>query len=162
MSPSIDMERAERMLQRALQEQMAGRYGEAVKLYKESLAACPTAEAHTYLGWTYSFMGRLDDAIAECHNAIAVDPGFGNPYNDIGSYLMKQGKLVGAIAWLEKAKTAPRYEPRHYPYLNLARLYMSLGRYDDASRELSQAQFIHREVVAPGSVQEAGPDETAH
>ena len=23
---------------------------------------CPTAEAHTFLGWTYSFQGRLDEA----------------------------------------------------------------------------------------------------
>ena len=34
----------------------------------------PTAEAHTLLGWTYHFQGRLDDAIAECKRAIEIDP----------------------------------------------------------------------------------------
>jgi hypothetical protein len=45
---------------------------------QQSIACQPTAEAHTFLGWTYSFMGRLDDAIAECH-ATETDPTFGNP-----------------------------------------------------------------------------------
>ena len=54
---------------------MKGELEEAVNLYKQSIAAHPTAEAYTFLGWTYSFMGRLDDAIEECHKAIEQDPG---------------------------------------------------------------------------------------
>ena len=127
--------------------QMEQRLELAIDFYRKSIAALATAEAHTYLGWAYSFAGRLDDAIEECLLAIAVDPDFGNPYNDIGSYLMKQGKLTEAIEWLEKAKSAPRYHPRHFPYLNLARLYLSLGKFEKASRELAQAQFLYREVV---------------
>jgi len=146
MDSDTNMERAHRLLQEALREQGAGRFDAAAELYQRSLEAHPTAEAHTFLGWTYSFMGRLDEAIAQCHRAIAVDPEFGNPYNDIGSYLMKQGKLEEAIGWLEKAKSAPRYEPRHYPYLNLARLYLAMGRFEDAGREYSQAQFLQREL----------------
>ncbi|HXI02953.1 MAG TPA: tetratricopeptide repeat protein, partial [Candidatus Saccharimonadales bacterium] len=105
------------------------------------------AEAHTFLGWAYSFVDRLDEAIEECRRAIAVDPEFGNPYNDIGSYLIKKGRLQEAIGWLEKAKTAPRYEPKHYPYLNLGRLYMAMGRIDEAQREFAQARFIYDNVV---------------
>lgn len=139
-------ERAERLLHEALKEQEARRYDNAILLYQDSIAAWPTAEAHTFLGWTYSYLDRLDEAIEECRRAIALDPDFGNPYNDIGSYLMKQGKLEEAIVWLEKAKQAPRYEPRHYPYLNLARLYATLGRFEDARREFSQARFLHEEL----------------
>jgi len=147
MPTAEKMQQAQRLLEEALRAQMDKHYDDAVRLYKESLAACPTAEAHTFLGWTYSFMGRLDDAIEECRHAIGVDPEFGNPYNDIGSYLMKQGKLTEAIDWLEKAKDAPRYEPRHYPYLNLGRLYLSLGRFEDAAREFSQARFVFQTLV---------------
>ena len=32
-------------------------------------------------------------------------PTFGNPYNDIGAYLIAKGELDEAIEWLEKAKT---------------------------------------------------------
>lgn len=102
---------------------MKGEYPEAVELYKKSIESFPTAEAHTFLGWTYHFMGRIDDAIAECHRAIEVDPTFGNPYNDIGAYLIEKGKLDDAIPWLEKALEAPRYESYCFPHMNLGRIY---------------------------------------
>jgi Tfp pilus assembly protein PilF len=104
-------------------------------------------------------MNRLDDAIEECRRAILVDPDFGNPYNDIGSYLMKQGKLEEAIVWLEKAKLASRYEPRHYPYLNLGRIYLATGRFEEARRELAQARFVFENLVRPPgrSGETAGP-----
>jgi Tfp pilus assembly protein PilF len=103
---------------------------------------CPPAEAHTFLGWTYSFQGRVDEAIAECHQAIAVDPEFGNPYNDIGAYLIQKGDLDEAIPWLEKAKQAPRYEPRQYPYVNLGRIHLMRGQWTEAMKELEAAVRI--------------------
>ena len=69
----------------AYEHQMRGELEEAIELYKKSLEVCPTAESHTFLGWTYSFQGRWEDAIQECLLAIEVDPTFGNPYNDIGA-----------------------------------------------------------------------------
>ena len=86
-------ERAIELWQQAYACQMRKELDEAVELYQESLALFPTAEAHTFLGWTYSFQGRLDEAIAECRKAIALDPDFGNPYNDIGVYLIERGDL---------------------------------------------------------------------
>ena len=94
-----------------------------MEYYQKSIEALPTAEAHTFLGWTYSFQGRFEDAIAECHRAIKIDPDFGNPYNDIGAYLIEQGALDDAIPWLEKAMRAPRYENYCYPHYNLGRIY---------------------------------------
>jgi len=122
--------------------QMAGDLDAAVQAYRRSLTVRPTAEAHTFLGWALSFQGHLEEAIAECHRAIAVDPDFGNPYNDIGVYLMQQDRLDDAIPWLEKAKAAPRYEPRHFPYMNLGRVYTRQGKWRDALRELEQAARV--------------------
>jgi Tfp pilus assembly protein PilF len=127
--------RALQVWEQAYAFQMRGDLEQAIRLYKESLAICPTAEAHTFLGWTYSFHGRLDEAIEECHKAIAVDPQYGNPYNDIGVYLMQKGDLDGAVPWLEKAKQAPRYEPRQFPYMNLGRIYLRRGQWMEAMRE---------------------------
>jgi Tfp pilus assembly protein PilF len=138
---------AEFFLQEAYRAQKEKDYEEAVALYRRSLAACPTAEAHTFLAWTYSHMDRLDDAIKECRRAIAMDPDFGNPYNDIGSYLIKKGKLREAIVWLKRAKTARRYQPRHYPYENLGRIYMAMDRVEEAQREFAQARFIRLNLV---------------
>jgi hypothetical protein len=37
---------------------MAGELDRAILAYKRSIETHPTAEAHTYLGWTYSFQGK--------------------------------------------------------------------------------------------------------
>ncbi len=132
-------QRALEVWQDAYAHQMRGELEEAIRLYQESLAIYPTAEAHTFLGWTYSFQGRLDEAIAECHKAIAVDPDYGNPYNDIGVYLMQQGEFEAAIPWLERAKQAPRYEPRQFPYVNLGRIYLRRGQWMAALKEIEGA-----------------------
>src|SRR6267143_1556844 len=119
MALSKDQERALELIERAMKHQMAGEFDDAIRLYKESIKIYPTADAHTYLGWAYSFIGRLDEAIAQCEIAIQLDPEFGNPYNDIGVYLMQQQRFDDAIPWLEQAKSATRYEPRHFPFINL-------------------------------------------
>jgi len=112
---------------------------EAIRLFTRSLELLPTAEAYTFRGWAYSFAGRFDDAIEECRKAIATDPAFGNPYNDIGCYLMQKGDLEQAVPWFEQAKKAPRYEPRHYPYLNLGRLHAARGDLAAAIEEFQGA-----------------------
>lgn len=121
---------------------MSGNLDEAIRLYHASIAYHPTAEAHTFLGWTYSFQGRFTDAIEECKRAIAVDPSFGNPYNDIGSYLIHLGDLDAAIPWLERAIAAERYEPRHYPHCNLGRIYAAKGLLQKAIAEFETALSI--------------------
>lgn len=118
---------------------LEGRLEEAIALFTRSLQASPTAEAYTFRGWAYSFAGRLEDAILECRKAIATDPRFGNPYNDIGCYLMEQGRLDEAIPWFESAKKATRYEPRHFPYLNLGRLHAARGQLAEAIAEVEGA-----------------------
>ena len=136
-------DRALELVERAMHLQMSGQLDESIRLYRESIAVCPTADAHTYLGWAYSFQGRIDKAIAECEIAIRLDPEFGNPYNDIGVYLMQQEKFDEAIPWLERAKTAKRYEPRHFPYLNLGRVYAAKGMMIKAQEEFRAALRLH-------------------
>ncbi len=126
------LEMAVELFRKAYQLQMQGELELAISLYKRSLELHPTAEAYTFLGWTYRFQGKLDQAIAECKKAIALDPGFGNPYNDIGAYLIEKGKLDEAIPYLEQAIRAPRYEAYHYAWFNLGRVYFAKDMYSRA------------------------------
>jgi tetratricopeptide (TPR) repeat protein len=143
MATTKDQERAIELIGEAMKLQMAEEFDDAIRLYKESIALYPTADAHTYLGWAYSFKGRLNEAIAQCEIAIDLDPEFGNPYNDIGVYLMQQQKLDDAIPWLERAKSAKRYEPRHFPYINLGRVYLTKGMIQKALEEFGGALQIN-------------------
>lgn len=129
--------------QQAYERQMKGELEEAVDLYKRSIASHPTAEAHTFLGWTYSFMGRLDEAIEECQHAIKVDPDFGNPYNDIGAYLLEKGQFDDAIPWFERAMQARRYESPAFPHLNLGRVYERKGEWDKAMDSYKKALTLN-------------------
>ncbi len=133
------LEKAMQLWQEGTHRLLSGDLEEAVALFTRSLEVRPTAEAYTFRGWAYSFQGRLDDAIQECRKAIATDPTFGNPYNDIGCYLMEQGKHDDAVPWFEQAKRAPRYEPRHFPYLNLGRLRAARGEFAEAILEFQGA-----------------------
>jgi tetratricopeptide (TPR) repeat protein len=127
------------LFNRAYQAQLAKDYDEAIELYLRSIEMFPTAEAHTFLGWVYSFQERYDEAIDECLQAIRVDAGFGNPYNDIGSYLIAKGDLYNCIRWFERALQAPRYESYAFPHFNLGRVYEQRGRCLQAARHYGLA-----------------------
>src|SRR5215213_4656045 len=127
------------LFRRAFEAQQMEDYAEAIELYQRSIAAYPTAEAHTFLGWVYSFQGRHDEAIDECLAAIRVDPSFGNPYNDIGSYLIAQGDLWTCVRWFRRALSATRYESYAFPHFNLGRVYEQRHRPLDAARHYGLA-----------------------
>lgn len=135
----IAQQKAMVLFDQAYRYQIQGELGNAILLYQRSIETHPTAEAYTFLGWTFSMMDRLPEAIEMCQKAIEVDPTFGNPYNDIGVYLMEQALWEEAIPWLEKAIAAPRYENPQFPLMNLGRVYEQIGRYRSALRLYDKA-----------------------
>ncbi len=128
---------------KAYQLHMSGNIKDAIEAYKKSIYYYPTPKAHTFLGWAFSLNGRFEEAIDECKIAIELDPNFGNPYNDIGSYLINLGKYDEAIYWLEKAVEAPDYEARHFPFYNLGRVYEKKGDWFTALSYYAEALKIN-------------------
>src|SRR5881394_3127247 len=138
VSPAAKYE-AKQLFQEAYQAQLAENYEEAIELYKRSIDTYPTAEAHTFLGWVYSFQKLYDEAIAECLEAIRVDETLGNPYNDIGSYLLAKGDPYGSVRWFKRALLAPRYESYAFPHFNLGRVYEARRKFLEAARHYGLA-----------------------
>ncbi len=116
-----------------------GRYESAASSFRRSIEAFPTAEGHTFLGWSLSHLGQTEEAIAQCKKAIELDPDYGNPYNDIGVYLIDLGRPDEAIPWLKKAMQAKRYCCIQYPHFNLGRILLNKGRVEEAERAFEQA-----------------------
>ena len=116
-----------------------GEYERAIESFQASIAARPTAEAHTFLGWSLSHLGRIDEAIAQCKIAIHLDPDFGNPYNDIGVYLIDLGRPEEAIPWLEQAIASKRYCCYQFPHYNLGRVLAAQGKIEEARRSFERA-----------------------
>ncbi len=126
---------------------LAGRYEEAIELFQQSIAAYPTAEGHTFFGWSLAKLGRLEEAIVECQKAISLDSDYGNPHNDIGVYLIELGRPEEAVPWLQKAIAAKRYCCYEFPHFNLGRVLLSQGKIDEAKRSLERALSYNPEYV---------------
>lgn len=128
MDENITFKQAMVLFERAYRSQMKGDFDKAIDLYERSLKITPTAEAHTYLGWTYSMMNQYEEAIEQCMQAIELDPDFGNPYNDVGLYMLEMGEPVEALEWFERAIQATRYETPHIPHFHMGRAHERLGQ----------------------------------
>ncbi|MDX6613141.1 MAG: hypothetical protein QOD75_2327 [Blastocatellia bacterium] len=137
-SPLAKLEAVE-LFHHAYRAQLENNYEEAIELYQRSIETYPTAEAHTFLGWVYSFQDRHEEAIAECLEAIRVDETFGNPYNDIGSYMLAQGDSYGCVRWFKRALLAPRYESYAFPHFNLGRVFEMRNRFLEAAKHYGLA-----------------------
>ena len=111
----------------------------ALRCFEEAGAVEGTADALTFQAWMHSLLGDVDRAERLCLRAIELDPDFGNPYNDLGTFCLKRRDVKAAIRWFERAKRAAHYEPRHFPFVNLGRLYLDLGRTREALVEFEGA-----------------------
>ena len=118
---------------------LRGRYRAAAGKFRESIEILPTAEGHTFLGWSLSMLGQTEEAIAECEKAITLDPDYGNPYNDIGVYLIELGRPEEAIPWFRKAMSAERYCCYQFPHFNLGRVRFMQGDFVAARRSFEQS-----------------------
>jgi len=125
--------------------QCLGELQDAADLYERSIVLHPSAEARTFLGWVRSLWGDLEGAIKECERAIETDPTFGNPYNDIGAYLIELERLDEAIPWLLKALESTRYQSYFYAHANLGRVYIAKGQAHLARRHVEEALRLNPE-----------------
>ena len=115
----------------------------AKQLYRRSIAVRPSAEAHTHLGWAQSFQGNYEEAIRECVRAILLDPDYGTPYNDIGSYFLELGRPYEAIPWLYRATSAKKYDEPQFAWRNLGQAYEMLFEFRLAESCYRQASCLH-------------------
>ena len=123
----------------AYELQMRGEIERALYYYQRSLECMPSPEAYTFMAWTESMRGDYEKAIDLCKRAIGLDSDFGNPWNDIGAYLLAMHRSREAIPFLEQALRCPRYLTYHYAHYNLGRAYEKLRDFPRARRKYQDA-----------------------
>jgi tetratricopeptide (TPR) repeat protein len=128
---------AQRLFRMAYARQLEGDIERALVLYEKSIRLHATAEAHAYLGWAKSTRGQIGDAIDHCVEAIRLDPDFPNAWNDIGAYLIEQGRADDALFFLKRATRMKSHPSRCFPHYNLHRAYLALG---DRPRAITEVQ----------------------
>jgi len=101
-----------------------------------TIVSCtPAAKKARYAkrGEEYFKAGEYDKAKIEYLNVLKVDQGDANAYGRIGAMWLEEGAPLRAAAFLVKAiELAPNNIDNH---LNLARVYLAVGRVADARKE---------------------------
>ena len=139
MQPKVAALMAQDYFELAYDLQMRGDLEKAVYYYDRSIVVMASPEAYTFMAWSESMRGNFTKAIALCQKAIQLDNDFGNPWNDIGAYLLALGRTEEAIPFLEQALRSPRYLTYHYAHYNLGRAYEKLTLTKRARRKYQEA-----------------------
>jgi tetratricopeptide (TPR) repeat protein len=93
--------------------------------------------AHNDLGVAYLSLGRYQDALESCKQAIRIEPDYADAHNNLGNVYLSLGRWQYAIeAYKQAIKIKPDYADAHN---NLGNAYLSLGRYQDALEAYKQA-----------------------
>ena len=132
--------RAAALFQEAYEAQMRGDLREAVRLYERSLEAHPTAEAHTFLGWTWSFLGDLDRGHRLLQARDRGGPDLREP--------VQRHRRVPDRARRSSTRPSPGWSGpssrratrrRSFPRFNLGRVYLAREMLSAALREFEEA-----------------------
>jgi Flp pilus assembly protein TadD len=97
--------------------------------------------AYNYLGLARAAEGKLDEAIADYHEAIRLRSDYSAAYNNLGAALVAQGRLEEA---------APQYRQALWLADNLVEVQDSLGRALAAQGKRKEAASHYREALRLG------------
>lgn len=136
-----------------------GRFEEALQHFQDSLAMSrrmwegddwSAALLLNNIGYCQTALGRTDDALAEYQDALAMYrrlfdadyPAMAQTLNNVGAALFTLGRKDEALPYCEDAVAMSRrqkYPQFHFWAANLARVYLELGRVDEAIELLKEA-----------------------
>lgn len=120
------------------------RYEEAVDYLRHSLQADPLyVDAIDMLAHVYNDMGEFEKALSTINETIELEPDEPNPYVSKGDILARNGNLDEAVRNYEHGLELKPDFAAYRPTLELGRLYVYQGRYDDARAAM-------RNVVSSG------------
>ena len=135
--------RADRLLERGKAAVDRGDYVTALHEFRASTYVLRTAASLTNWGSMEHCLGDTHRAIELCHEAIALDPDWGSPYNNIGSYLVAMQRADDAIVWFKRAIACKRFDgSRQVPHINLGKLYCARQDYEQALTHLDEALLL--------------------
>jgi len=98
------------------------------------------------LGNTLKELGRLDEALASCRQAIALKPDYAEAHSNLGITLQELGKLDDALAsYTQAIASKPDLAEAHS---NLGNVLKELGRLDEALASYTQATVLKSDLAS--------------
>ncbi len=91
------------------------------------------------LGLAHSMKGRLDESVKAYQKCLEINPQFTEAHNNLGTVYQELKFLDKAEGEFKAALLDMGYQNRELPYFNLARLYVSQGRLDEALENVQKS-----------------------
>lgn len=126
----------------ALSAAQGQRYGRALVILNYLVARNPLAVHYSNRGLVYLWSGRLEQALADCDRAVALDPELDQAYNNRANCNAALGRWDKALADYEQAIDLNPFNVR--ARLNLGITLRDLGRYDEALEVLDEAMLFRQ------------------
>lgn len=118
-------------------------YPEAVAAYEKAIAInAAFSQPYNQLGYTYRFLGRLDDAERTFKKYIELIPDDPNPYDSYAELLMKMGRFEESIRSYEKALAVDPHFVNSYVGIGNDRVFM--GQPAEARKEYAKLLAVAR------------------
>ena len=114
-----------------------GRYAEAERYFRRSLAGLDDATTHYNVGLLMAITGRLDEAEREYRRAVAIDPAQADARGNLATLLVRTGRHAEAVRELRQLVAD---DPENVVALtNLGVALIEQGRAEEARRYLEEA-----------------------
>lgn len=139
------MSTADAAVATALRLHRSGQWAQAVAVYDRLLAdprlpPCPAAQAYANRGAALRRLGRADEAVASCIEALVRCPDMAEAYANIGAMLQEAHHPLAA---LDACRRAIALAPGLYtPYLAMAHARQDCGDHDGALTLLRRAATL--------------------
>ena len=127
---------------------------EAIKYFNRSLSLNPRYYlALNGLGLAYSMRGNLQESANAYQKCLEINPLFTEARNNLGSIYQEMGFLDKAEEEFKKAIVDQNYASRELPLYNLARLYFTQDRFEEALGYLQKSIQINNRLAMAHNLQ---------
>jgi len=131
-----------------------GNIDEAINYYKKSLEIEPGAyQTLNALGLAYAMKGNFQEALTQFQKCLKINPRFTEARNNMAMIYQELGQIDMAEMEYKKAIEDRNYQSRENPYYNLARLYLSEDKLDQALYNVNLAIELNNRMVLAYNLQ---------
>jgi tetratricopeptide (TPR) repeat protein len=130
----------------AISKAQPARWDDVIRFFTAAEAVRPQSPgAHANLGLALFNKGRLDEAVAECQQAIRLEHDFPEAHRCLGNAFQKKGRLDDAIAEFQVVIRLNKDYPDAHNDLGIA--LVEKGQLDDAIVEFQEAIRLNKDIL---------------
>ncbi|HEK86271.1 MAG TPA: tetratricopeptide repeat protein [Candidatus Aminicenantes bacterium] len=125
----------------------AGKYDQALEVFKQLVTQEPTADNFLGLSYAYYGLGKYNDSLLAAQSALKVNANLPYGYASLGRSLLAVGDYAAAVSSFEKAVQLSPKDANLF--LWLGRAYLQAGNFDQGIKTLKKSAELDPSAPAP-------------